>query len=111
MDYNLVHCGWKKEGTSDKVWGVITLKQTYTSNSPSWWGDQSRYNFLVFWGRRGKKLQFLIKEDKYLNVMGSDFQKKLNKGYQKINKNELDEVYPEFEQDLDAIGFIGILKM
>ena len=110
MDYKLVHCGWKQEGTSDKVWGIINLKQTY-SGSSSWYGDPHRYNFLIFWGRRGKKLQFLIKEDTYVAYVSADFKKKLNKGYQEINKNRLDEVYPEFEADLDAIGFVGVLKM
>jgi hypothetical protein len=38
------------------------------------------------------------------------FRKKLKKGYQQVDKNELDKVYPEFEDDLEKTAVMAILK-
>ena len=50
-----VHIGWCQEGTSDKVWGVICLKEQEYSQQAMRWISAGKY--LTFWGRRGAKLQ------------------------------------------------------
>ena len=52
MNYHWIgHC---KEGTSDKIWGMICLTNNgrYLESAPQ--------TFVAFWGRRGKKLQTKI---------------------------------------------------
>lgn len=86
--------GWKKEGTSDKVWGVIQL------DGPK---------CLTFWGRRGKKLQ--TKE----TSNGWDLLKliatKENEGYRRIDVVKLHTVYPEFQTDLEKTTMWAMLKL
>jgi hypothetical protein len=100
IEYKFI--GWCKEGAHDKVWGVILLHE-----------DTRPYHFLnkylTFWGRRGAKLQTKIVEDSSINIREM-FRKKLKKGYQQVDKNELDKVYPEFEDDLEKTAVMAILK-
>jgi hypothetical protein len=37
--------------------------------------------------------------------------KKQNKGYNSVEKNELDEVYPEFQSDLEKTAFWATFKI
>jgi hypothetical protein len=96
------HIGWCKEGVHDKVWGVILLH------------EDTRYPFLnkyiTFWGRRGAKLQTKIVEESSINIREM-FRKKLNKGYQEVDKNELDRVYPDFQSDLEKTAIWATLKL
>jgi len=94
------HC---KEGTSDKVWGLIRLDGSE---------DHLQYGYRVndyvaFWGRRGKKLQTKIHRgiDSYDARKLCD--KKESGGYQTIST--LDQVYPEFEQDLEKTAVWAML--
>jgi predicted DNA-binding WGR domain protein len=92
MDYRFI--GWCREGTSDKVWGVINLDKTSS---------------VVFWGRRGKKLQTKIDSDSWeLNKL---IRAKEKKGYVKVDKDHLDRVYPEFENDLQATTVWALLSV
>lgn len=100
MDFT--HIGWCKEGTSDKVWGVICLQE-----SESFW---SKGKYLTFWGRRGAKLQTKILEGNFREVADS-FRKKLRSGYTEVDKHHLDEVYPEFQQDLEKTAMWATLKL
>lgn len=96
------HIGWMKEGTSDKVWGMILLQK----------GGDGRWHtnkYVSFWGRRGAKLQTKLVECS-LYEAEKMFDKKLNKGYQSVNKDRLDEVYPEFQSDLEKTAFWAALK-
>jgi hypothetical protein len=103
------HIAWCKDEktNSDKVWGVILLAEDVPA-SPAWHFNTNKY--VTFWGRRGAKLQ-----TKLWN--GSDwdaremFMKKQNKGYQSVDKDELDEVYPEFQQDLEKTAFWATFKI
>jgi hypothetical protein len=97
-----VHIGWCREGTSDKVWGAICLYHSGTS-----YGDNK---YVTFWGRRGKKLQTKIVEGNNwtINLM---FIKKTDKGYKEVDKNQLDEVYPEFQQDLEKTAVWAMLSV
>jgi len=95
------HIGWCKEGTHDKVWGVICLQEpehSYTTGK-----------YATFWGRRGSKLQTKIVEGTNWKLHDM-FLKKLDKGYKEVNKNDLDEVYPEFEEDLQRTAVWAMLK-
>ena len=39
------------------------------------------------------------------------FRKKTNKGYKEVDKDLLDEVYPEFQTDLERTAFWATLKI
>ena len=96
------YIGWCKEGASDKVWGAICLQESesyYTSGK-----------YVTFWGRRGAKLQTKIVQGTE-RAIGEMFRKKTNKGYKEVNRNELDEVYPEFQQDLEKTAFWATFKI
>lgn len=100
---NFEHIGWMKEGTSDKVWGLILLERC----SGNFWGT---HKYVSFWGRRGAKLQTQIVECSSWHAEQM-FDKKLNKGYQRVDKNRLDEVYPEFQSDLEKTAFWAAFKI
>ena len=100
MDFT--HIGWCKEGTSDKVWGVICLQE-----SESFW---TKGKYLTFWGRRGAKLQTKVLEGNFREVADS-FRKKLRNGYAEVDKDRLYEVYPEFQQDLEKTAMWATLKL
>lgn len=100
------HIGWMKSGTSDKVWGMIRLR----SNIDDWHILIQRHSFVTFWGRRGAKLQTKLVECSEFQAMEM-FEKKLHKGYQSVDKNKLDEVYPEFRSDLEKTAIWASLKI
>lgn len=91
---NFRFIGWCKQGSADKVWGVINLID-----------DQ----VLTVWGRRGAKLQTKVGPfDWGLNRLIS---KKEEKGYRSIDENELNQVYPEFQSDLEKTAIWATLKL
>lgn len=91
--------GWCNEDNHDKVWGVIHLE-----GDPGEWDNRHKLAgpVLVFWGRRGKKLQCQIKPDDY--HMYKLIEKKKEK-YTRIDPSRLEEVYPEFRDDLEKTTF------
>lgn len=95
MNYKWI--GWMQEGTSDKVWGVITLVEEVRPNRGDIWPTPGKY--CTFWGRRGKKLQTKIVEGLDYEIYRS-IAKKETKGYEGVDLAKLNEVYPEFEEDL-----------
>jgi hypothetical protein len=57
---------------------------------------------MIFWGRRGRALQTKLTEPMTSDDMYWDhFKKKLDKGYRRVDRNKLDQVYPEFQDDLE----------
>jgi predicted DNA-binding WGR domain protein len=86
--------GWCKENNHDKVWGAIEL-------------DTVKY--VTFWGRRGKKLQTksIIISPYHMTKMINE---KTKKGYIRVDKDNLDKVYPEFEKDLEQTAMWSMLK-
>ena len=88
--------GWCRDviENHDKVWGVISL-------SPE--------KAVVFYGRRGKKLQTLIVNNDW------DLQKKIQAkqkgGYILITESKLDSVYPDFKKDLEKTAFWASFKI
>ena len=93
--------GWCNEDGHDKVWGVIMLEDGG--------GRFSDNKYVSFWGRRGKKLQTKMFSDTGYG-MSRMFDKKLNKGYEQVDTDRLSEVYPEFQDDLEATGVWALLK-
>lgn len=89
---------WNQEGTSDKIWGYF-LRPTEVSVR-RFATRQDGWNCCIFWGRRGKAMQF--KGD----VTGYELDKlkvsKLRKGYQKINEARLMEIWPTFISEAEA---------
>ena len=102
------HIAWCKEGTADKVWGVICLQEP--TGDQSW--DAINFHdskFVTFWGRRGAKLQtkFWQGSVRDTNVL---FLKKQDKGYRSVELDELNTVYPEFQSDLEKTAFWATLQ-
>ena len=104
MNYKFI--GWYQKENHDKVWGVIYLEPPEREHY-SWHG--SGVKCLTFWGRRGAKLQTK------LSVDNQDLYKlidaKRGKGYRELLKSELDDVYPEFEADLEKTAIWVTLLM
>lgn len=102
MEYYWIgHC---KEGTSDKVWGMIDLGH---SELYPHYPDARR--FVTFWGARGKTLRSKVFDADYYEA-DALYQAKERRGYVAVNKNRLDEVYPEFEEDLEKTAVWAMLK-
>lgn len=105
---NLVFVGWcrDEEANHDKVWGVISLVPLTDAERDF---DIPTYEkCVVFWGRRGKKLQTQI--TKFDNTLVDKINKKL-KEYTKIDIHQLNAVYPEFQSDLEKTEFWATFKI
>jgi len=97
MDYKFI--GWNNTDGADKVWGAIYMEDR----------TNFRPKVLIFWGRRGRKLQTKIdREGWYLDDL---IRVKQNKGYKRILDYELKTVYPEFETDLEKTTMWALLKL
>lgn len=99
MDINYKWIGWCKEDNHDKVWGVIDL------------GGDGRWSrkYVTFWGRRGKKLSTKISTTAEFEVEKL-VRTKENKGYNQVNRAHLDDVYPEFQSDLEQTAVWALLS-
>lgn len=95
MDYKFI--GWNTTDNHDKVWAAIKLRNDVNNHAEKCWNEQHEY--LTVWGRRGKKLQFNAKL-MYENELEVLIRSKVKKGYEEITETKLDEVYPEFEEDM-----------
>ena len=93
------HCYDAKEN-HDKVWGAIDLDE----NATPYYG---KCNVLTFWGRRGKKLSTLLVTDQ--DKLRKVIQKK-EREYTEVDENRLNEVYPEFQADLEKTAMWALLK-
>lgn len=119
---NLEFIGHCQEGTTDKVWCVIKIASEDKRQPTGYVWRISTY--LKCWGRRGKKLCTQVK--KYTEIKGGilhpggiqdvpfdlqvEIRKKLDKGYMRIDKNKLNEVYSDFEADLKKTAVWAILS-
>ena len=101
MDFTNSMICWYRKDNSDKIWGAVLvnpmplplLLQEYSYVYGVW---------MIFWGRRGRALQTKLTEPMTDRDMEHDhFQKKLDKGYRRVARNKLDQVYPEFQTDLE----------
>ena len=98
MKYEFI--GWCKQDNHDKVWGAIKLRPV----------TQFEMDVVIFWGRRGKKLQTKIIRTSMWSLE-TMINSKIDKGYTPINHSKLDEVYPEFEKDLSKTAMWAMLKV
>jgi hypothetical protein len=101
LDY--VWIGWCREGTHDKVWGIIRLK----SDDVKWYAP---CKFVTFWGRRGHKINYKIWNGTLNECNKQIGDKQRKSGYKEISQNRLHEVYPEFEQDLENTTIFAVLS-
>jgi hypothetical protein len=99
MNLDYVWIGWCKEGNSDKIWVLMALERYQLGSGIK--------RYATIWGRRGRKLQSKIFQDDNAHRMISA---KYHKGYIFIDKQKLDTVYPDFEQDLEQAAFWALLK-
>lgn len=102
MHYEFI--GWCKDEGHDKVWGVIVLERDINK-----YVYDPNHRVAYFWGRRGKKLQTKVSVDSQRDI-NKLIDSKTKKGYKKVNLDELNEVYPEFETDLHQTAFWATLK-
>lgn len=103
MEY--VFIGWYNDPKEnhDKVWGIIKLKE----GTDGRWGE---HDYVSFWGRRGKKLQTKMIKDVAWHIEDV-INKKVQKGYRGIDYENLNVVYPKFQQDLEKTAFWAMFKV
>jgi predicted DNA-binding WGR domain protein len=96
--------GWCKnpKDNSDKVWGVILVDTNTPDNT--YRNHAQKYAFC--WGRRGKTLQLKVLS-KYESEIDALIRSKVKKGYTHIPNEDLADVYPEFEYDIDWVQIEG----
>ena len=97
MNYKFI--GWNNRDGADKVWGAIYLEDR----------TGIRPKVLIFWGRRGKKLQ--TKMDREGWDLDKLIREKTQKGYNQIDNRHLKTVYPEFQNDLEKTTMWALLKL
>ncbi len=102
IEDKFVFIGWNTEGNSDKIWGYF-LRPTPEDPSLPFWMRPTKdcgWNCCVFWGRRGKAMQFKA------DVTGHELDKlvgsKLKKGYQKIDEAKLLNIWPTFIEEAEG---------
>ena len=102
MNIRYEYIGWCNIDGHDKVWVSILIKS----------GDRNQWTalntYLTVWGRRGKKLQSKLAETNR-HEMDKLIRSKDSKGYQEIPEDKLNEVYPEFQQDLEKTAAWSML--
>jgi predicted DNA-binding WGR domain protein len=95
MNFRFIgHC-YDPLNNHDKVWGVINLDSAYGGK------------VLTFWGRRGKKLQ--TKQGYNNNALSKLIRDKERDGYQVVDEFRLNDVYPEFQADLEKTAMWAML--
>ena len=97
MNYKFI--GWNNHDGADKVWGVIYIEDR----------TGIRPKVLIFWGRRGKKLQ--TKMDREGWDLDNLIRRKTQKGYNQIDNRHLETVYPEFQNYLEKTTMWALLKL
>lgn len=97
MNYKFI--SWNNRDGADKVWGVIYIEDR----------TGIRPKVLIFWGRRGKKLQTKIDREGW--DLDKLIREKSEKGYKIIGNYELETVYPEFQNDLEKTTMWALLKL
>lgn len=101
MEYYWIgHC---KEGTSDKVWGMIDLGHSELYPHPY------ARRFVIFWGKRGAKLRTKLTTMDLCDAHDMCYSK-WRGGYYEVNKYNLAHVYPEFEEDLEKTAVWAMLS-
>lgn len=106
IDFGFI--GWFKEENHDKVWGIIWLEPcAYPDHAHDHWVNNGR-KCITFWGRRGKKLQSKVSSGGA--PLYGKVDEKRSKGYKEIDTTKLNEIYPEFQKDLQKLAVWSMLK-
>jgi hypothetical protein len=105
MNYHWI--GHYREGTSDKIWGLIRI----SGSDDEAQNKLQPCDYVSFWGRRGKKLQTKIYQGLDLYDADKLCYKKEDRGYNVINQTRLGDVYPEFEEDLQKTTVWALLSV
>ena len=95
--------GWCKDEKEnhDKIWGYFLRP---TDESKTWGWDTRKqknmygWNCVVFWGRRGKAMQF--KGDVTCIELHKLVGSKERKGYVPINEAQLYAIWPTFDEEM-----------
>ena len=96
--------GWFKdeEENHDKIWGFFYRPTPQYDEEVAKYGAarvaswRTPRNVVVFWGRRGKAMQF--KADISTNAERTA-RTKFDKGYMRINASQLTSIWPTFEDE------------
>lgn len=99
---------WCKEDKHDKVWGTIRIAENVRNEVA--WPPFIIHKYITIWGRRGAKLQTKLWEGCEDDIERMT-RKKSKKGYKEIDQNFLNEVYPEFQTDLEKTEMWALLKL
>lgn len=91
--------GWCREDQHDKVWMIVKLNIDHHSG-----------RFVTVWGRRGKKLQSKIQDYKASSDIDRLIASKEAKGYRHVKEQDLNSVYPEFQDDLEKTTVWALLS-
>lgn len=91
--------GWCREDQHDKVWMIVKLN-----------GNQHSGRFVTVWGRRGKKLQSKIQDYRESRDIDRLISSKEAKGYRRVEEQDLNSVYPEFQDDLEKTTVWALLS-
>jgi predicted DNA-binding WGR domain protein len=102
MDFKFV--GWNTNAGHDKVWGAVYLEHY----DPEQLTGRNGHEVLLFWGRRGHKLQYKFDYDNA--DLSAVIRKKRDKGYQQVYRDQLETIYPELEVDIEKCVIIAKLK-
>lgn len=86
--YTLHFVAWKKEGTSDKVWGFFSL-------------PGSDRTFYSFWGRRGARLTFKQYKNEHLYSMETMGRSKVREGYVECPITHIEAHTPGFTNEFE----------
>lgn len=99
IENEFMFIGWNQEGTSDKIWGYF-LRPTPEAETKTWITKTWGHNCCIFWGRRGKAMQF--KADTTGYSLDKLREGKLKKGYKQISRDKLLEIWPTFIEEAEA---------
>lgn len=91
-EYRIAWLGYNEKPNYNRIWGWLEMK------------DGRK---LVFFGVKGKKIQFKPQQDIYMiNYLINQME---FKGYEKIKVEHYEEIYPDFIQDIEAWLLSAIL--
>ncbi len=83
---------WYNKGTSDKLWGIVRVGEKVQP-----W-EETKY--LIFWGKRGKKLGHTVRDMRKNDVSNLVYGKE-DKGYSRVQFGEL--VFKQTEEDIEKM--------
>jgi len=100
--------GWCNEDNHDKVWGYFYRPSPAydTEVAQRGWSVIPR-NVCIFWGRRGKAIQFKATIGDY--ELATLVDSKIKKGYNRITETRLYEIWPSFEMEKDLKLTVEVL--